>query len=99
MPIEELPLYHGTGATAARAILTSGARDNLFAENGAYALGREIRRRLLEHAKLTDEEDWKLCSRFTGPGMEYCSLWMLALRQLVHSEEQSHFEYGHFYAT
>ena len=39
-------------------------------------------------------------SAFSGlPGAEYSLLWKLALENLVAANDQSHFEYGHFFAT
>jgi hypothetical protein len=72
-----LTFYHGAGAAAARAIFASGSRDRLFDEIGACALGREIRKALLDHAGLSPEQDWQLPFVFDGSG-----LWSMALRHL-----------------
>lgn len=98
MQTKDLIFYHGTGRTAAQAILASGARDSLFEEMGAYALGRKILHALRAHAHLSPIDDFKLHHAFTGPGMELSSLWVPALSRLD-SNGQSYFEYGHFCAT
>jgi hypothetical protein len=66
MRTEDLIFYHGTGASAARAILASGSRDSLFEEIGARTLGREIRRALLAHWALFPGEDWRLHDRLAA---------------------------------
>src|SRR5688572_8676130 len=99
MRIEELIFYHGTDRLAAQSIVTRGSRDTWFEEIGARALGRKIRRALLHHAKLSDDEDGKLHFAFACPDMEYSSLWVPALRQLERPEEISDYEYGRFFAT
>jgi hypothetical protein len=95
---EDLTFYHGTGAEAARAIL-SGSRSSLFIENGAFTLGSQIRSALLEHARLSPNEDWILHTRFDCPGSEYSSLWVSALRQCDDSQDRSVFAYGYFFVT
>jgi hypothetical protein len=100
MLIEDLTFYHGTGRVAAQSILEGGSRDLLFEEMGAWNLGREIRRALLKNANLSPGEDSKLHFEFKGaPGREYSTLWVSALRQLDENNDQSHFQYGHFFAT
>jgi len=100
MQTEHLTFYHGTGDDAARAISQSGARDSLFDEIGARALGQEIRMALLTHAKVTPNEDFRLHFAFEGlPGSEYSSLWVPALRELDESRGGSHYSYGQFFAT
>jgi hypothetical protein len=99
MRTEDLTFYHGTGASAARAILASGSRDSLFEEIGARTLGREIRRALLAHWTLSPGEEWRLHFLATGPGTEQSSLWVPALRQLDEPGNPSLVEYGHFFVT
>jgi hypothetical protein len=99
MLTEDLTFYHGTGAAAARAILVSGSRESLFEEIGAYALGRQVRRALLTHAKLAPNEDWLLHSVFIEADSENLVLGVSALRQLDDPDERSHFAYGHFFVT
>jgi hypothetical protein len=97
---EDLTFYHGTGRVAARSILKYGARNLLFEEIGARNLGREIRRALLTNANLSPGEDFKLHFEFKGaPGREYSGLWVPALHQLDEARDESHFQYGHFFAT
>jgi hypothetical protein len=100
MQTEALTFYHGTGRAAARSILECGARNLLFEEMGAWNLGREIRRALLQNANLSPAEDSRLHFEFKGaPGREYSTLWVSALRQLDDARDESHFQYGHFFAT
>jgi len=54
---------------------------------------------LLRRANLSPENDFHLHFAFTGPGVEHSVLWISALRELDGGNDQSHFKYGHFYAT
>jgi hypothetical protein len=99
MQTEHLTFYHGTGRDAADAILEFGAQDNRLKEIGAFDLGRAILRRLRSHATISHEEDIRLHFAFgKAPGAEYSTLWLSAFRGLD-GGGQSHFEYGHFFAT
>jgi hypothetical protein len=100
MQTEDLTFYHGTGRVAAQSILECGARNLLFEEMGACNLGREIRRALLTNANLSPGQDSRLHFEFKGaPGREYSTLWVPALYELDDARDESHFQYGHFFAT
>src|SRR5665213_1584426 len=99
MQTEGLTFYHGTGRTAADSIFESGAQDRRLKEIGAFDLGRAILNALRRHAGVCENEDWKLHTAFESlPGAEYSTLWLSAFRELD-GGGQSHFEYGHFFAT
>ena len=91
-PTEELSFYHGTSATAARAILKDGARDAL-GEIGARDLGIEIWQALL---KSGDGASFNALFGQVGIDEQLC---VAALRQIVNPEAISRYEYRHFYAT
>ena len=96
---EHLVFYHGTSSAAGRAIINEGVRTSVFEDNGAKDLGREIRKALFDCAKLSPGQDAHLHFAFKGPGSEYSSLWVPALRDLDTADGRTAFGYGHFYAT
>ncbi len=98
MNTESMTFFHGTGKSAAEAIISGGSNESLFHDMGAFALGREIRHALLNHAGIPPEHDY-LLHTLKGPGSEHSVLWVSALSQIDQRKDQSLFEYGHFFAT
>lgn len=99
IPTDDLVFFHGTGAEAAWKIVTSGARDGLFEEVGAFALGRAIRQAMLNHTGLPSEEDWRLDSMLPPADDEAEHLWFFAMQHLGEPSKSSLFGYGHFAVT
>ena len=98
-PTEDLIFYHGTSAAAGLAIIKEGTRSSVFDENGAKNLAREILSALLDCAKLSPGEESRLHFAFNGPGSEYSTLWVSALRDQDKADGRTAFGYGHFYVT